>query len=500
MKSLSKILSVMLAAVILCVSLSVAGEARSAAVCPRIYIHGFMANHILSDKDDENSPSIFPPNSEDIFGTIKSALPALSTSLIKGGIDGFSDEACKVANEIMSQAYLDKNGEVTDKSGVYFKYPEASAISKNSKLDFSYDWRLDPIDIAAQLNDFINYVLECSGAEKVNLSGHSCGGVIIVTYAAIYGTEKIQGVCFNAAAVFGESYNGDLMTGKMTFNGKAFDYFLKYIVDTTDFQYLITAIIDAASAAGIFDLTATAANALLGKINDKLSTQVMMPMFCHWLTIWAMVPDEAIEASMEFVFDNMLKDEDSSVLRSKIERFNTLVRSRKKETLIKLNETSHMYVLSRYGYPSIPITPSYDVMGDGIVDTKYSSFGATTAAFGTTFPEDYLAQADPRYISPDKTVDASTCMFPDRTWFIRSYKHALVTDAITEFSDFLLEQAEQVTVDTFEEYPGFLVYDAENDLILPDTNYRKPTVFDRLKKMVEEIIKLIVMVFKIKTA
>ncbi|MCR4616260.1 MAG: alpha/beta hydrolase [Clostridiales bacterium] len=498
MKLFTKIISVLLALVIFCAPISAAeGEAYNDSACPRIYVHGFMAHRIISDKEDESSPDIFPPSMNDIFSKVKDSVPALAAAYVNGGIEGFGDEACNVANDLMSQVYLDENCEVKDSSGVYFEYPAASSITKNSKLEFKYDWRLDPIDIAAQLNDFIDYVLDCSGAKKVNLSAHSLGGVIVVTYVSIYGTEKVQGACFNAAAVFGESYTGDLMSGKMQFNGKAFDYFLTYLADSTEYQYLVKAIIDAADAAGVFDLTAAALNALLDKVNYQVSTQVMMPMFCRWLTIWAMIPDDDIDESMDYVFNDLLKDKEHTALQSKVERFNTLVRDHKKETLIKLNEDAHMYVISRYGYTSAPVTPSYAQLSDGTVDTRASSFGATTALYRTTLSEDHIKSVAPEYISPDKTVDASTCMFPDRTWFIRAFKHDALPYSLEKFIDMLLEQEEQATVDTFEQYPRFLVYEAIDDQILPDNNYPKElTVIERVIKIVVELFKLISSLFK----
>ena len=492
MKIFLKIISTLLAVMIVFVPLSaLAGEVHNTYICPRIYIHGLMAVPIQRDKNDKNSEVIFPPSTEKILSAVTGALPKLGLSLASGGLKGFGDEACRVANELMSEAYLDQNGNVKDNSGVYFEYPEASSIKKDSKLSFDYDWRVDPVETAAQLNDFVDYVLRCSGAQKVNLSAHSLGGVILITYISIYGYEKVHGACFNSSAVFGESYTGDLMKGEMSFSGDAFDYFLHYLIDETEYQYLLSAVTDAASKLGVFSAAAFASNELLDAVKESLFNQVMLPLFCHWLTIWAMVPDEDIEEGVENVFGSIAKDQDYSELIGKIERYNTLVRSGKKETLAKLNENANVYVIARYGYPSIPITPSYSKLTDGTIDVKYASFGAVTSLYKESLSEEYLADADPEYISPDKSVDASKCMFPEQTWFIRSFKHYSMPDSVVSFTDLLLEQAEQASVDTFEKYPRFLFYDYENDTILPDTNYQSPTLVSSIKNILNDVIKLI---------
>ena len=82
-------------------------------------------------------------------------------------------------------------------------------------------------------------------------------------------------------------------------------------------------------------------------------------------------------------------------------------------------------------------------------------------------------------------------MFPEQTWFIRSFKHYSMPDSVVNFTDLLLEQAEQASVDTFEKYPRFLVYDYENDTILPDTNYQSPTLVSSIKNILSDVMKLI---------
>ena len=116
----------------------------------------------------------------------------------------------------------------------------------------------------------------------------------------------------------------------------------------------------------------------------------------------------------------------------------------------------------------MPLTPSWNTPCDGTVDLINSSFGATVADFGTTFSDKYLAKAKSKYISPSKTIDASTCLFPDKTWFIRDFQHSIGCYDLDNMIYKLLESKKEATVNTFKAYPRFMKYDIANDKIIPD--------------------------------
>ena len=47
------------------------------------------------------------------------------------------------------------------------------------------------------------------------------GGLVMLTYFTLYGTDRVRSVCFNAAAVYGETYTGELMTGDLQISSDA---------------------------------------------------------------------------------------------------------------------------------------------------------------------------------------------------------------------------------------------------------------------------------------
>lgn len=486
---MKKVLSVLLALVLMLTSLSVVAFAYDGKTksYPVIKVHGFMARELLADKNDENSDVLWPPSTDLILDAVKKALPSLAKFAVTRDWKKLGDEITPLAKTIFEPAFLDENGEPIGDSGVYFSYPAASTITKNSVLKFNYDWRLDPVELASELNDFINYVLECSGADKVDLQCHSFGGVVTATYARLYGVGKIHTAVFNSTAVLGETYTGELMTGKILLDKDAIINFMSYVFDHNDYETLLNGLVKLFSDAGLLDFICKFGNDLIAELSEQVLPEVIVPAFGGWLSVWAMVPNSDIEESMNYVFTEIYKNSniDRSGLIEKINNFNTVFRPYKTQVLNDFNDNTNFYVISRYGYCSVPVTPSWASMSDGVVDSKYTSFGATFAEFDKTLPDELIAGKDPAMISPNKEVDASTCMFPQQTWFIRNLAHSADLD---DFIDIFFEYDGQATVDTFEEYPRFMLYDGASDSLVPDKEENRNTDFlTTLKAVLSEL-------------
>lgn len=436
---------------------------------PIIYVHGFMASNIYADKNDASSELYFPIQSEHIIDGVKLAVPALAEFIIKRDWDGFGKAISPVLENIFYGLYNNPDGTTKGKSGNYFKYPTKQEMESSSEIAFEYDWRCDPVDIASELNDFVAYVKQTTEKSKVYLRCHSLGGVIVTSYLSIYGGDNVAGVAFDATAVYGESYTGDLLTGNIEFSSEALLFAIENILKGNDEEYLIDSFLEVFEEAGIFKLVSNLGNDLAQKLKAYLY-ESLAALFANWLTIWAMIPDEQVDDAIDFVFTEIYdkNDKDAKNLLNRIENYNRLVRENKTQTLKSLDENAKVVVISRYGYSSLPITPSWNSLSDGTVDTKYNSFGATTSSFGETLSEEYLKGKDMKYISPDKTVDASTCLFPDKTWFIRNIQHAKGSSDLNTMIHTLLKSENEATVDTYKQYPRFMQYIASDGSIFPD--------------------------------
>ena len=130
--------------------------------------------------------------------------------------------------------------------------------------------------------------------------------------------------------------------------------------------------------------------------------------------------------------------------------------------------------VSKYGFQILPICQSYDVVSDQFVSVNHSSFGAKTSTIFDTLSNDYIAEriaagkAD--YISPDKKIDASTCAYPESTWFMKNVSHSeyttferkLLYDVITAPGDTVITCGDKKDGLT---YSRFLVYYYDTDIM-----------------------------------
>lgn len=467
---MKKILSLALSLILL-LSLSVpALTAQAVSVsCPTVYVPGFAGSTIYTDKNDTSSEATYPTVDELLEIVKKDLLPTLLTYIATDNGDPFAYEFCELLNYIFKDYFYNPDGTAKGNSGAYLPYP--SNVSKSSQLTFSYDWRGDPFVAAEELNDYINYVLQKSGADQIALRCHSLGSVVVTTYLKVYGKDKVMGIVFDSPALEGITYIGELLNGNPEFAGEALEMGIKGLLDENEYNELISGLVDMLSLAGITDDAAGFLDKLVKKTAPILYKETLVPLFGCWPAAWALAPDKYVDGGMEYIFTNYCSGEEYVPLKEKVVKYNTDVRPYKKATLLDFDKSGRVAVISRYGYSGLPVSSTWNIHTDTVVDTASTSLGATTAPFGTSFSDDYLEGKDMALISPDRTIDASTCLFPEKTWFIKNIKHAKT--GITKPLHFeLLFSAEEATVENHD-LPRFMIYDAETELLSEDT-----TVFE----------------------
>ena len=321
-----------------------AGETQYDVDCPYIYIHGFMGSDIYKDVNNPSGGLVWPPQGEKIKDAVFKALPYLGELLITRNYDKFADKVFPLVTDMFYDSYLGYDGNVRDNSGVIWSYPAAESINSKSQLKFVYDWRIDPIEVAAQLNDYIDYVLECSGSDYIVAEAHSYGGVILTTYAKLYGTSKIKSWLYNSTAVFGEDYTGDLFTGGLEFDAESLTSYLDGVFDFNENEKLFDFLFKVLYKTGITASLCRLVNHMVDKIGlNKIGTYII-PMFGGWLSIWSMVPDDKIDDSYDYIFNTVYKDDgiDHSGLRAKVDDYNTRIRPYKAQTLNEINENANL--------------------------------------------------------------------------------------------------------------------------------------------------------------
>ena len=462
---------------------------------PSIYVPGFMGSTVYADVDDPDQGTVWPPATGDILKTVAESVPALTRYMIDHDGDRLCDEVLPKVNALFEPSELDEDGNPKGNSGAILTYPEPDDVEKDGVYTFSYDWRIDPLQVAGQLNDFINYICESAGTDKVAVECHSYGGVITLSYVTLFGSAKLKNVVFNSTAVFGETFNGGLLSGQMTLSGDAIVKYMRYAFSENDFKVLLNGIFEILGKAGLLDFVCDKGNEMVADLSPRVVPESIAPLFAGWLSIWSMIPNEFIDGAMKYVFEDCYSDGSHGGVREKVEAFNRTVRPYKTETLTALNEATNLYVIARYGWSSMPLTPYYNNQSDGSIDLKYASFGATCAEYEETLPDEYLAEADPEYISPDKSFDASTCLFPEQTWFVRNLTHSGTVEGFPELIQTLLHTQEQETVETLAGYSRFML--AEDGVLTADPGpAAKQTILDKIKAFFQRFIDFFRNIFK----
>ena len=499
---MKKVLSLLLA-VIIAVSIPVGVLAEETASCncgtaPVVYVRGF-GGGIFKVEEDGSLTNAFAFDGDKIVPLIDDIVLAVF-SLAFGNAKLFSKSADAILTGIMGDLMCTSEGE-----SVYKIIPEPSAPTdvdkhKDFTLDndaearedamynFEYDWRLDPMVIADDLNTYIEEVKKTTGHDKVVIKCHSEGNCIAAAYLYKYGYKSVEKFCFTAAAFNGINLVGQLFTKDLTLEdkGEQIGAFVSSLTEGTESGDLVSALMDILNNIGIINGIANWLNdALIGDVLDTLYDEVLIDAFATWPALWTFVPDSYYEAAKKAMFGN---DEKYDVLIRRIDDYHYNVQNNLEKMLKEANENGvAMLFFSQYNFAPIPVYAGSDNMGDMLVETKYTSFGATTAKYGTTLDLDFNSP-DAKYYSKDKLIDASTCLFPDYTWFIRGINHAVSPEPYVDFTDWAILYDGQPTVFTDEAHPQFVRL--EGDKLVPVTEEITPDTTNSFIRLIKAIAEM----------
>lgn len=498
MKNLKKPLSLCLALLMaFSCTLTAFSIEETEQTCPLIYVPGFSSSNIYADVNDESTLVSFP-GTEDIIATVaETLLPALAAYCVDKDAEKLAHKVTLRINEMFAFWFNESTGDVKAGSGII---PEVlTDVTAESKLTFSYDWRSDPLLVADKLDAYIDEVCTLSGCEKVTLGCHSLGSIIALSYLTKHGNSKVAGIVFDSPATNGVALIGNVLTGKVNLDGETIGLFIKSFLGESEYNKLISGLIDVFESAGIIDLIIPLTDDIIEALAPTIYRESVAPLVGGWLTIWSMLPDAQIDEAKAFIFDEIMAGQDLSVLESKIDSYNSLVRANREQTLIDFNNAGNFAVISRYHTQVIPLKGSSKALSDLIIETSATSLGATTAPLGDYFSDDYLEGKDLRYISPDRTVDASTCLFPEQTWFIKGSGHFETGGLTTDYYDMFLYAEDELTCDTAE-LGRFLCVDKYTYRLIENTSspekIEKATLIKSVISFVTALIEVLVNLVK----
>lgn len=491
---MKKILSILLAAVLM---LSLATPAFAAvnvnaskSQIPIIRISGD-GESLYDDQGNElvTGTGVFSAlesedgDNEELYRSIAHVLlPFLIDGLIYDQWDGYYDALYEEISELFGNALLDKNGEPLDNSGI--SESRKKQLERDMNTDkygskgyyavedyrFYYDWRLDPTDIADDFNAYINAIRTKTGHDKVGIVASCLGTSIVMAYLAEYGSDAVSGIGLDGSVCNGSEILSETISGKFTVDGDSLTRVLEdsNYLGVFDMDEFLLATVDLLSKSGAIDgITTSVKMTIYDKVAKGVTSALALSTLCTWPGYWSTVSAEDYDDAMLYVFGEKGSEKrvEYAGLIKKIENYN-VVRGKTDNLLTAAKANGvNIGIVSKYGYQIIPICKSGPELADELVTVEKSSFGATTSKIYDTLPDIYLAQMTPeerKYVSPDKQVDASTCLFPDSTWFIKGASHAHWTDEEIQILYDVVSADRQLTVEDTE-ISQFMVYTYEDD-------------------------------------
>lgn len=462
--------------IILCVVLlfstaapvSARGFLSSTPDYPLVVVRGMDFSGLYIDEGTENErPAL---GSVDAAGVIKTLVLAGVKAGISGSFEGVINQALVFAEDLLGNLACDNTGaSVYNVSphrfpGAISSYPEfdhgntneLGIVKRGTELYggdnvyyFAYDWRMNPLDIADEIADTVNLAISETGKSKVNLVCCSMGGVMTVAYMTKYGYDKLNKCVFVSSTAGGVDMVSDLLQGKVVIDSEALFNMVEYYAKDSEFMPLINVL----NTFGVFNAVSSFANDIVDTYKYKVFDEFLRESFGHMLSLWALVSPEDYDNAVEFMFAG--KESEYEVFLQKTDALQEMMRNR--DNMLKAAESSgvEIAVTTSYNMPGIPLAERAAQNGDGTLETKGMSLGATVANYKNVLDDDIINSGS-SYVSADGVINAESALFPNKTWFFKDAPHVGCSYG-TEQSDFLfwLLGTKNATINSNSLYPQF---------------------------------------------
>ncbi len=499
-KVVSLLLAVILAAMLVVPTFAASGKA---AANPILIVTGFSQYPLV---DHDTGEKVFGVPTENIVNAVVEVLPALATLLASGktqaDYDALCDAALPVINTLFDPIACNPDGSVKHTNvGLGYQYPESfaeygenseayenqfsnalvqgavDAVGADKVYVYGLDWRLSPLEIADELQEWVLHIKEKTGCDKVSVAGISMGGVMLSTYIAKYGTEHISHITMISSAFTGLEYIGALFTGGIDIDPQGVYNMLTQAIGKDTLSNIL-------GATGILEQALPLVDDLIAHCGDRIFTECLIPAFGYTPGIWSFVPANYYASAKAYMFHLMdASDADKAALEAKLDAYYTIQANAEQTLKAAKAKGVRVAIVSNYNFQMPPISTASALTGDQTIETVHTSGYATCADFGKTLPDSVSG----KYVSPDQVIDASTCYLPNETWFIKNMKHVGFSNAQNQcaFYAWLMTADKQVTVHSNADYPQFLLYNDETKVLSPLGMQRGDVNFDGVINLVD---------------
>ncbi len=466
---MKKLLSVILAITIIAIGVIPCFAADDSCTCgdtPVIYVAALGSGYVFLDAGTENERTLFRPETTDILNDFAPLVPAAAELLSNKDYDAFGDVLIDCVNASFGMLALDGNGNSHERVTSEEFHPDADTPHGiDHSYYFGYDFRLDPVENARKLRVFVEEVKALTKHNTVRFRASSMGGVVTMSYLRLYGSADIETIIFQCCPIQGTAVAGELYNGKVEINKDALVNYAKDALPSMDgavIPGILYTLVEMLDAGGVWLGLVDIADKLVLNLKDRVFAEALIPIFGNMAGIWSFVPHEYYESAKEFM---QLDPDTQAGVIEKIDYYHYEVQQKADELLLGAQaQGTTIYIVAGYNVQRTPLVTAYRNTSDGTVDTTYASCGATCSYIDEQLPEDYqqaLYKNEVNYISPDRRIDASTCILPECTWFIKDMLHSTTHDGHGEMYKVMFQSEHQMTVHEDSRYPQFM----QNDIV-----------------------------------
>lgn len=441
---------------------------------------------ILDDDDEEGED-----DSALLESTANILMPFLIDGLLNDNWDPYYKNLQKEIGELFENSLLDKDGNPQYGTGLrqeridkmdkvrhndqFWRTADGTKYYVHDRYWFYYDWRLDPIESAGELKSYIDDILASTTCTEVGIVASCLGTNVVTAYLAVYpehAAQYIRGVAFDGSVVGGAEMLSEAISGKFNIDAAAINRTLKDCgaIGMFDIDGFINTTLEMLDRTGVLDtVIGKGKDWIYYKLVEGVTSALALSTFYTWPNYWACVSPQDYDTAMQYVFgpDGSEKRTEYAGLISKLENYDVVVRQRIPEILTSTVANGVNFgVISKYGFQTLPICETNYLVSDQFASVGRTSFGATTGTIYNDLSDEYIASRVEagfgKYISPDGQIDASTCLFPDSTWFIKGSSHSNWSDWELRLLYDIASSEQKVTIENSCWPSQFVVYSYTN--------------------------------------
>ena len=482
---INKALAVVLTLCVLVSALAGSTFAASAGTkrVPVIEVIGFGESLYkgLSTPNEDDDVQIWPPTGDSIIAALKNYLPGLLVNLLLGRYQSVAEYVCGSMQTVFDGIACDENGIPDPDTGIKGVCTPAVEKDKNGYADsytFRYDWRCDMHTIAAQLDIYINEVMQATGSDKVALVAMSMGNCVLTTYLYEYyytaedyaSRDHIAGVVFLAGAMNGVETCGDPFSGNFSFDSTSFMRFFSELWRESESMKPVYYLLEGLYVTGALECVTDYVSFLSEKLIDGIIDEGMLKTIGTIPGYYAMMSAKQYADAEKLMFATAEKQSKYSSMIAKNRYYHDYPQKYNKDVIESLlSDGINTGIFAQYGYTLTPVTSDNDRLSDGTIATMSESFGATCSEVDGTLGDGYVqaraCACGKNHVSPDRQIDASTCAFPDITWFGRNMRHTDSSGLLGDIIDSILYAPSQMTVFSNHDYPQYLLDGGNGKLV-----------------------------------